>query len=65
MPSFSYTAKAENGRRVQGKLEAESLAAAEKELNNSHQVVYKVEEESSASRNVKSCPLWHPFNLKI
>ena len=64
MPSFSYTAKAENGRRVQGKLEAESLAAAEKELNSSHQVVYKVEEESSASRNVKILSALAPVQLE-
>lgn len=64
MPTFSYTAKAENGRRVQGKIEAESLSAAEKELNGNHQVVYKVEEESSASRDVKILSALAPVQLE-
>ena len=46
MPTFSYTAKTNDGKRVQGKLQAEDLGSAEKELETTHKVVYKLEEES-------------------
>lgn len=46
MPIFSYVAKSQAGKRVYGKLEAETLKAAEEELSASHKVVYRVEEEA-------------------
>jgi type IV pilus assembly protein PilC len=46
MPTFSYVAKSNDDKRVYGKLEAETLRAAEEELANTHAVVYRVEEIS-------------------
>jgi type IV pilus assembly protein PilC len=64
MPSFSYTAKSEDGRRVQGKIHAEDFASAERELQGSHRVVYRVEEESSESRNVRILSALAPVQLE-
>lgn len=64
MPTFSYTARTQEGKRVQGKLQADDLAGAEKELNREHQVVYRVEEESDQSRDVKILSALAPVQLE-
>jgi len=64
MPTFSYTAKTENGRRVQGKTQADDLATAERELQSRHMVVYRVEEESTESRDVKILSALAPVQLE-
>jgi type II secretory pathway component PulF len=46
MPTFSYVAKSNDDKRVYGKLEAESLKAAEEDLASTHAIVYRVEEQS-------------------
>lgn len=47
MPTFAYVAKSNDDKRVYGKLEAESLKAAEDELASTHAIVYRVDEQSS------------------
>lgn len=64
MPMFSYTAKSNEGRRVQDKMEAADLATAERELAASHTVVYSVEEESDSSRNLKILAALAPVQLE-
>lgn len=64
MPKFSYTAKSNEGRRVHGKIDAANLATAEKELASSHTVVYSLEEESEASRNLKILTALAPVQLE-
>jgi type II secretory pathway component PulF len=53
MPTFLYTAKTNEGRRVQGRLEAEDLSTAETELGQSHRIVYRIEEKSESSGKLK------------
>ena len=64
MPTFSYTAKTNDGKRVQGKLQAEDLGSAEKELETTHKVVYKLEEESKASSELKILSTLAPVQLE-
>ena len=46
MSTFSYVAKSQDGKRVWGKIEANSLKAAEEKLADEHRVVYRVEEQT-------------------
>ena len=64
MPIFSYTAKAETGRRVQGKIEAADHSAAERELKSKHKTLYRLEEESSAARDLKILTALSPVQLE-
>lgn len=64
MPSFSYTAKDEAGKKVHGKLEAEDLNSAQRKLWSDFKVVYKVEEESTSSRNLKILTALAPVQLE-
>lgn len=64
MPSFSYVAKSEAGKRVQGKLQAEDKASAERQLWADFQVVYRVEEESTSSRDLKILTALAPVQLE-
>lgn len=64
MPQFSYTAKNDEGRRVRGKIQAEDLAAAERELNSTNTIVYRVEEESTSSRDLKILSALAPVQLE-
>lgn len=47
MPTFAYVAKSNDDKRVYGKMEAETLKAAEEQLAEIHAIVYRVEEQSS------------------
>ena len=53
MPTFSYTAKTNEGRRVQGQLQAQDLITAKTELGSSHKIVYRIEEKSDSSGQLK------------
>lgn len=64
MPTFSYTAKTNEGRRVQGVLQAEDLASAEKELGSSHKIVYRLEEKSKSSSELKILSTLAPVQLE-
>lgn len=64
MPSFSYTAKTEAGKRVKGKIDANDLAGAQAQLRTNHKVVYRVEEESNDSRDVKILSALAPVQLE-
>lgn len=45
MPTFLYVLKDKNGKRVSGKLDAESLKAAEEELAAQSSIIYRLDEE--------------------
>jgi len=64
MPTFAYTAKTDDGRRVQGKLQADDLAVAKSELGSSHKIVYRVEEESTSSQKLKLLSALAPVSLE-
>lgn len=64
MPTFSYTARTNQGRRVQGEVEADDLTAAQEELSQSHKIVYRLEEKSASSGNVKLLFLLSPIQLE-
>lgn len=64
MPNFSYTAKTKEGRRVSGQLQAQDLISAEKELETGHQVVYRLEEISKASSELKLLSTLAPVQLE-
>ncbi len=64
MPSFSYTAKNAAGKRVLGKIEADDLAGAQRKLWTDFKVVYRVEEESTSSRDLKILTALAPIELE-
>jgi type IV pilus assembly protein PilC len=64
MPSFSYTAKTNEGRRVQGQLQAENLNAARTELSPNHTIVYRLEEKSDASGKLKFLYALSPVHVE-
>lgn len=64
MPNYSYAAKDENGRRVYGTIEANSLVEAEAELGRKHSAVYRVEEQSDDAKIVKLMATLSPIQLE-
>ena len=64
MPSYSYVAKDRDGNRVQGKLESATLADAESKLAASHEVVYRVEQDSSDKNVVRFLNALAPMQIE-
>jgi type II secretory pathway component PulF len=63
MPTFTYVAKSHEGQRVHGKVDAESLKAAEEQLTEGNAIVYRVEEQHS-DRGAKILNALAPIQLE-
>ncbi len=64
MGKFSYVARAQDGSRVHGQIEAEDLKSAESELADQHKVVYRVEEVSGEQKLLKFLSTLAPVKLE-
>lgn len=64
MPNFSFAGKDQDGRRVYGTLESNSLVEAEAELGRKHPIIYRVEEQSNDTKIVKLLTTLAPIQLE-